>query len=116
MTMQINPALVRAMANDYDAATAPMADHDFPTTNVSGETFGDVELAAWFSAVGQQFDNAGVALHDGATAIAHGLRVTATEAATSDERAEERVAPSLEALLLGQPTTGQGTGPYGGPL
>lgn len=117
MTIQINPWLVRAMAAKHDDAIAPLANHDFPTTNVSGETFGDVELAAWFSAVGQQFDQAGAALRDSTAAIAHGLRVTAAEVENSDGRAEERVAPSLETLLGGGPVTGGGgNGPYGDPL
>lgn len=88
MTFEINPALVRRMAGKYDAAVAPIAGYDFATTRVAADTFGHVELAAWFSAVADQFDEAGRALHDGVTTMAANLRVAANDAEAADDAAK----------------------------
>ncbi len=93
MTYEINPALVRKMAGQYDAAVAPLAGHDFPTTRVAADTFGHVQLAAWYAAVADQVDEAGRALHDGVTAMADNLRVAAHEAETADGDATTRFTP-----------------------
>ena len=116
MTFQINPRLVRAMADEYDEAAAPLAGFDFPTVNVSGDTFGDTELAAWFSAVGQQFDKAGAALHDGTRALAENLRVTAHFAEQTDDHVAQTFAPPSGLADLLDPTrpAAPQVGPYGG--
>ena len=89
MTYEINPQLVRTMAGKYDAAVAPLAGYDFPTTRVAADTFGHVELAAWFSAVADQFDEAGRALHTSVTTMASDLRVAAHDAEAADDAAAQ---------------------------
>lgn len=89
MTYEINPALVRAMAGKYDAAVAPMSGYDFPTTRVAADTFGHVQLAAWYSAVADQFDEAGRALHEGVATMAANLRVAATDAEKVDDAVQQ---------------------------
>jgi hypothetical protein len=93
MTYEIDPALVRSMASRYDAAVAPLAHHDLPTTRVAADTFGHVELAAWFAAVADQVDEAGRALHDAVTTMATNLRVVAKDAETADDDAAARFTP-----------------------
>lgn len=117
MGYDINPARVRKLAHRYDEAAAPLANFDFVSVNVSGETFGDVELAAWFSAVAQQFDEAGGALHDGTAELAENLRTTAYFAEQTDDHASTTFtspAPGLGGLLDPSQAAPPQTGPYGG--
>ena len=116
------------MAADYEDAVSGYAKYEFPEVSVSGSTFGDVDLAMWFTAITEQFDNAGLAIHAQAQTIADGLRVTAREAQRADDASRDDLdklradlpAPrsDLEGLLLG-PLTQDGSdsaGPYGGLL
>jgi hypothetical protein len=93
MTYEINPPMVRKMAAEYDAAVAPIAGYDFPATRVAADTFGHVELAAWFAAVGDQLDEAGRALHTGVTTMATNLRYAAKDAETTDADAAATYTP-----------------------
>jgi hypothetical protein len=116
MTYEINPRLVRRMAQDYDAAVAPLAGFDVTTVNVSGDTFGDIELAAWFSACAQQFDLAGASLHDGTRTVAENLRITAHAAEQTDDHVARSFAPPSGLADLLDPTrpVAPDPGPYGG--
>ncbi len=116
MTYEINPRLVRKMAQEYDDAVVPLASFDVKTVNVSGDTFGDTELAAWFSACAQQFDLAGVSLYDGTRAVAENLRVTAHFAEVTDDHVAQTFAPPsglADLLDPSRPAMPQ-VGPYGG--
>ncbi|WP_232680071.1 hypothetical protein [Nocardioides sp. R-C-SC26] len=135
MTMHIDPRRCRVMAADYEDAVAGYAGYEFPDSGVSGSSFGDVDLAVWFTAITEQFDAAGLALHAKGGHIANGLRQTATAVETADDDAvvrSEQPLDELSQLLLGQPVTPQpsglesllldpingtgtpSTGPYGG--
>jgi len=123
MTYEIDPQLVRTMAGSYDAAVATLAGYDFPTTRVAADTFGHVELAAWFSAVADQLDEAGRALHTGVTTMADHLRVAAHDAEAADDAAaqgltiEPHTPPSgLAALLDPTRPVPPGQSRYGGGL
>lgn len=120
MTMHIDPARVRRMAADYEDATASYAGFEFPAAGVSGSSFGDVDLAVWFTAITEQLGAAGTSLHGKAGSIGQGLLATADAAEQADADATERsIVPrtDLENLMLG-PLDGIGLpndpGPYGG--
>lgn len=121
MTMHINPVRVRQMAADYEDATASYDGYEFPAAGVSGSSFGDVDLAVWFTAITEQLGEAGASLHAKAAHIGQGLRATATAAEQADTAATERSdvqRSDLETLMLG-PIDGIGmpppdAGPYGG--
>lgn len=68
---------LEAAAKSLRTTVKGMGDYDFGETNVSGASFGHVELAAWFDAVAEQCDNAGQALHDGAEQLAASLDASA---------------------------------------
>ena len=93
MTYEINPALVRTMAGRYDDAAAPLAGFDLPTTRVAADTFGHVELAAWFAAVADQVDEAGRAVHEGVTTMAANLRAAAHDAEVTDDAVAQNYTP-----------------------
>src|SRR5690349_19097229 len=65
---------LRTAAGQYERTVSDLAGYDFEAANVAADTFGHVELAAWYAAVADQCDNAGRALHDGATGLATSLR------------------------------------------
>lgn len=76
---------LRRAAGDFQSLVAPLAGYDFATVDVSGETFGHVELAAWYTAVADQCDNAGRALHDGAGTLATSLDYAANQYEQTDQ-------------------------------
>jgi hypothetical protein len=76
---------LRAAARTLRNVTDPLADYDFRTTDVSAESFGHVELAEWFLAVGEQCDRAGRALRTGAEVLSDSLEYTASQYESTDE-------------------------------
>ncbi len=92
---------LRTAAGQYERTVSDMAGYDFEATNVAADTFGHVELAAWYSAVADQCDNAGKALHDGATGLATSLRGQARTYEGTDENVGAAFQPGLPPLLGG---------------
>ncbi len=90
---------LRTAAGSYERTVGDMASYDLDATNVAADTFGHVELAAWFSAVAEQCDNAGQALHDGATGLAASLRAQATTYEGTDANVGATFGPGLSPLL-----------------
>ncbi|GAA2140199.1 hypothetical protein GCM10009844_09630 [Nocardioides koreensis] len=76
---------LRAAARTLRSVTGPLAGYDFETSNVTAESFGHVELAEWFRAVGEQCDKAGTALRSGAEVLGDSLEYTATQYESTDE-------------------------------
>jgi hypothetical protein len=79
---------LRAAARDMRSTTQPLAGYDFHSSNVTAESFGHVELAQWFQAVGDQCDKAGQSLRSGAEELAGQLEY----AASTYERTDGEVA------------------------
>ncbi len=77
MSYEVLVENLRQAAARMRSTTQPLAGYDFHSTNVSGESFGHVELAEWFQAVADQCDQAGKALRSGAEAIAGQLEFAA---------------------------------------
>jgi hypothetical protein len=73
MSYEVLVENLRAAASKTRSTTQPLAGYDFRETNVSGESFGHVELAEWFKAVASQCDRAGRSLRSGAEALAEQL-------------------------------------------
>jgi uncharacterized protein YukE len=95
MSYEVLVENLREAAGRMRSTTAPLAGYDFHSSNVTGESFGHVELAEWFEAVADQCDKAGAALRSGAEALAGQLEY----AATNYEQTDEGVADSFRAPL-----------------
>ncbi len=88
---------LRHAAGQMRSTTQPLSGYDFHSTNVTGESFGHVELAAWFEAVADQCDKAGKALRSGAEALAGQLEY----AADTYEKTDDGVADVFQTPLSG---------------
>ena len=77
MSYEVLVESLRAAARKTRSTTQPLAGYDFQESNVSGESFGHVELADWFKAVAEQCDRAGRSLRSGAEALAGQLEYAA---------------------------------------
>ena len=85
---------LRQAAAQMRSTTQPLSGYDFHSTNVTGESFGHVELAEWFEAVADQCDKAGKALRSGAEALAGQLEYAADTYENDRRRRRQRVPDS----------------------
>lgn len=85
MTIEVEPQHLRAAARDLRTPTQSLVGYDFPEENVTPESFGHVELAAWFLAVVDQCDKAGDALGTGCESLAARLELAAADFTTTDQ-------------------------------
>jgi hypothetical protein len=106
MSYEVLVENLREAARRMRSTTAPLAGYDFHSSNVTGESFGHVELAEWFEAVADQCDKAGAALRSGAEALAGQLEY----AANTYERTDDGVADQFQAPLTSNVF---GTAPFG---
>lgn len=91
---------LRSAGDKYESCVSEMVGYDFATVGVSGASFGHIELAAWFSAVADQCDNAGQALHDGAAGLAASLRAAANDYEATDNNVSNTWKDPLSQLYL----------------
>ena len=76
---------LRSAARTLRSTTSPLVGYDLETSNVTAESFGHVELAEWFVAVGEQCDRAGKALRSGAEVLSDSLEYTAGQYEHTDD-------------------------------
>ena len=91
---------LRHAAAQMRSTTQPLSGYDFHSTNVTGESFGHVELAEWFEAVADQCDKAGKALRSGAEALASQLDYAADTYETTDDGVADMFQTPLSGNVL----------------
>jgi hypothetical protein len=103
MSYEVLVENLRAAAQKTRSTTQPLAGYDFHETNVSGESFGHVELADWFKAVAEQCDTAGRSLRSGAEALAGQLDYAATTYEQTDTGVADQFQTPFSTGALGGP-------------
>ena len=92
---------LRTAARTLRSVTSPLVGYDLETTNVTAESFGHVELAAWFAAVGDQCDRAGKALRTGAEVLSDSLDYAAGQYESTDDGVARLFRQPWQSPMLG---------------
>lgn len=85
MSFEVEPQDLRAAATRLRTPSQSLIGYDFPEEHVRPESFGHVELAAWFLAVVDQCDKAGDALGTGCESLAQRLVAAADDFTATDQ-------------------------------
>lgn len=85
MSYEVLIGNLRTAAGSYRTVASSLGTDGVELTNLTPESVGHIELAAWVKAIAEQCDNATKALHDGATGLAGSLDASAHYYESTDQ-------------------------------